>query len=385
MTRSGNQRLAGLVQSEIRAMTTACSRVKGINLAQGVCDTEVPEPVIREAKQAIDLGINTYTRFDGLVELRVALAHKLAVYNSMTLNPETGITVSAGATGAFQCVCMALLNPGDEVIIFEPYYGYHLSTILGVEAVPRIVSLRGPDWHFSVDDLQHTITDRTKAIVVNTPGNPSGKVFTSQELEEIAELAHRHDLFVITDEIYEYFVYDQRKHVSFGSIPDMAERTITISGYSKTFSITGWRIGHAVASPQWTELIGAMNDLVYVCAPAPLQYGVAAGIRELGHKFYQDIQHSFQAKRDRFCQVLDRLGLAPTIPQGAYYGLADVSRLPGNTGKERAMYVLEKTGVAGVPGEAFFQADRGRQYIRFSFAKMDADLNEACERLKKLA
>lgn len=385
MTRSGNQRLAGLVQSEIRAMTTACSRVKGINLAQGVCDTEVPEPVIREAKQAINLGINTYTRFDGLVELRVALAHKLAVYNSMTLNPETGITVSAGATGAFQCVCMALLNPGDEVIIFEPYYGYHLSTILAVEAVPRIVSLRGPDWYFSVDDLQHTITDRTKAIVVNTPGNPSGKVFTSQELEEIAELAHRHDLFVITDEIYEYFVYDQRKHVSFGSFPDMAERTITISGYSKTFSITGWRIGHAVASPQWTELIGAMNDLVYVCAPAPLQYGVAAGIRELGHNFYQDIQQSFQAKRDRFCQVLDRLGLAPTIPQGAYYVLADVSRLPGDTGKERAMYVLEKTGVAGVPGEAFFQADRGRQYIRFSFAKMDADLNEACERLKKLA
>jgi aminotransferase len=195
MTRLGNQRLAALVQSEIRAMTTACTRVKGINLAQGVCDTGVPEPVIREAKQAMDVWINTYTRFDGLVELRVALAHKLAVYNSMTLNPETGITVSAGATGAFQCVCMALLNPGDEVIIFEPYYGYHLSTILAVEAVPRIVSLRGPDWHFSVDDLEHTITDRTKAIVVNTPGNPSGKVFSSQELEEIAELAHRHDLF----------------------------------------------------------------------------------------------------------------------------------------------------------------------------------------------
>jgi aminotransferase len=175
---------------------------------------------------------------------------------------------------------MALLNPGDEVIIFEPYYGYHLSTILAVEAVPRIVSLRGPDWHFSVDDLEHTITDRTKAIVVNTPGNPSGKVFTSQELEEIAELAHRHDLFVITDEIYEYFVYDQRKDVSFGSFPGMGERTITISGYWKTFSITIWRIGHAVALPQWTELIGAMNDLVYVCAPAPLQYGVAAGIRE---------------------------------------------------------------------------------------------------------
>ena len=384
MTRFGNQRLAELVQSEIRAMTTACSRVKGINLAQGVCDTGVPEPVIRGAKQAMDLGSNTYTRFDGVVELRVALAHKMATFNSMTVNPDTEITVSAGATGAFQCACMALLNPGDEVIIFEPYYGYHLSTILAVEAVPRIVTLQAPDWGLSLDNLEYSITDRTKAIVVNTPANPSGKVFTTQELQGIAELAHQHDLFVFTDEIYEYFVYDQRKHVSLGAFPDMAERTITISGYSKTFSITGWRIGHAVASPQWAELIGAMNDLVYVCAPAPLQYGVTGGIRELSHNFYQDIQQSFQDKRDRFCRVLDQLGLAPTIPQGAYYVLADVSRLPGATGKERAMYLLEKTGVAGVPGEAFFQADRGRQYIRFSFAKTDADLNEACERLKKL-
>jgi aminotransferase len=350
-------------------MTTACTRVKGINLAQGSCDTGVSEPVIRRAKQAMDFGINIYTRFDGLVELRVALTHKLAACNSMTVNPETEIAVSAGATGAFQCACMALLNPGDEVIIFEPYYGYHLSTILAVEAVPRVVSLRGPDWNFSLDDLEHAITERTKAIVVNTPGNPSGKVFTSQELEQIAELAHRHDLFVITDEIYEYFVYDQRKHVSLESFPDMAERTITISGYSKTFSITGWRIGHAVASPQWSELIGAMNDLVYVCAPAPLQYGVTGGIRELGHNFYQDVQQSFQAKRDRFCQVLDRLGLTPMIPQGAYYVLADVSRLPGDTGKERAMYVLEKTGVAGVPGEAFFSSRPGAAIYPIQFCQ----------------
>lgn len=384
MTRVGNRRLAELGQSEIRAMTTACSQVKGINLAQGVCDTGVPEPVVHGAKQAMEAGNNTYTRFDGILELRMALAHKLAAFNSMIVNPEAEITVSAGATGAFQCACMALLNPGDEVIIFEPYYGYHLSSILAVEAVPRVVSLQGPDWNLSFDDLELAITDRTKAIVVNTPANPSGKVFARQELEGIAELAQRHDLFVFTDEIYEYFVYDQRKHMSLGSFPGMAERTITISGYSKTFSITGWRIGHVVASPQWAELIGAMNDLVYVCAPAPLQYGVAVGIRELEHNFYRGLQESFQAKRDRLCQVLDQLGFAPTIPQGAYYVLADVSRLPGDTGKERAMYVLEKTGVAGVPGEAFFLGERGRPYIRFSFAKMDADLDEACERLTKL-
>jgi len=385
MKRFGNRRLTGLVQSEIRAMTTACNRVKGINLAQGVCDTGVPGSVIRGAKEAMDNGINTYTRFDGLANLRQALAHKLAKYNAFKADPETEITVSNGATGAFQCACMALLNSGDEVIVFEPYYGYHLSTLLAVEAVPRVVSLKGPHWELCLDDVVHALTDRTRAILVNTPGNPSGKVFAKNELESLAVLAQQHDLLVFTDEIYEYFLYDQHEHVSIASLAGMADRTITISGYSKTFGITGWRIGHSVASAPYAELIGAMNDLLYVCAPAPLQYGVAIGIQELGPSFYQEMRQSFQDKRDQFCTVLEQVGLPPTIPQGAYYVLADVSRILGRTGKERAMWILEKTGVAGVPGEAFFQADRGRQYIRFSFAKTNADLNEACERLKRLA
>jgi aminotransferase len=279
---------------------------------------------------------------------------------------------------------MALLNPGDEVIVFEPYYGYHISTLLAIEVVPRVVSLKSPHCELCFDDVVQTITDRTRAILVNTPGNPSGKVFTKQELEQLAALAQQHDLLIFTDEIYEYFLYDQREHISIASLKGMANRTITISGYSKSFSITGWRIGHSVAPAPYAELIVAMNDLLYVCAPAPLQYGVAVGIQELGSLFYQEVQRTFQGKRDRFCEVLERVGLSPTIPQGAYYVLADVSRLSGATGKERAMYVLEKTGVASVPGEAFFQADRGRDYIRFSFAKKDADLNEACERFKKI-
>lgn len=384
MTRFGNQRLMGLMQSEIRAMTTACNRVKGINLAQGVCDTGVPDPVIRGANKAMAEGMNTYTRFDGMVNLRQALAHKLATTNHIKADPETDITVSLGATGAFQCACMALLNPGDEVIVFEPYYGYHISTLLAMEAVPRLVPLRGQNWDFHVDDLVRVMTDRTRAIVVNTPGNPSGKVFNRREQESIAALAQQRDLLIFTDEIYEYFLYDQREHVSMASLAEMANRTITISGYSKTFSITGWRIGHSVAPAPYAELIGAINDLLYVCAPAPLQYGVAVGIQELGPSFYQEVRRSFQSKRDRFCEVLEWVGLKPSIPQGAYYVLADVSRIPGRTGKERAMWILEKTGVAGVPGEAFFQAGRGQQYIRFSFAKKDADLDEACERLKKL-
>ena len=384
MSLGENQRLAGLVQSEIRAMTLACTQVQGINLAQGVCDTGVPPVVVEFAKQAMDQGFNTYTRYDGLAELRQALAKRMSVFNHMTINPETDVTVSAGATGAFHCACMALLQPGDEVILFEPYYGYHVSTILAVEAVPKFVSLRGPDWSLSLDDLEQAITNRTKAIVVNSPGNPSGKVFAVEELQAIAEIATRHDLFIFTDEIYEYFVYDDRTHVSIASLPDMADRTITISGYSKTFSITGWRIGHVVAAPRWSAMIGAMNDLVYVCAPAPLQYGVAVGVQELGYEFYENLKQSFQVKRDRFCQVLKDIGLSPTIPQGAYYVLADVSGLPGTTGKERAMFLLEKTGVAGVPGEAFFQGDHGASYIRFSYAKTDTDLDVACERLQCL-
>lgn len=384
MSLGENHRLAGLGRSEIREMTLACTQAQGINLAQGVCDTGVPRLVLEAAKQAMDEGYNTYTRYDGLIELRQALAQRMRAFNHMTVNPETEVTVSAGATGAFHCVCMALLEPGDEVILFEPYYGYHLSTIVAVEAVPKFVLLRESDWNLSLDDLEQAISARTKAIVLNTPGNPSGKVFTVEELRAIANIARQHDLFIFTDEMYEYFVHDGRTHVSIASLPDMADRTITISGYSKTFSITGWRIGHAVATPRWSSIIGAMNDLVYVCAPAPLQYGVAMGIQALDAEFYQELQQSFQRKRDRFCQVLQEIGLSPTMPQGAYYVLADVSRLPGTTGKERAMYLLEKTGVAGVPGEAFFQEDKGASYIRFSFAKTDADVDVACERLQKL-
>ena len=384
MSRDGNRRLAGLAHSEIRAMTAACARVRGINMAQGVCDTPAPDTVIRAAQQAMDKGLNTYTRFDGLAELRQALAAKLAGYNHLIADPDTEITVSAGATGSFHCACLALLNPGDEVLLFEPAYAYHVSAILAVEAVPRVVPLRAPDWEFSSTDLEQAVTSRTTAIVVNTPGNPSGKVFTRVELERIAEFANRHDLFVLTDEIYEYFLFDGREHVSLASLPGMAERTITIGGYSKTFSITGWRIGYSVAEARWAHLIGAMNDLLYVCAPAPLQYGVAMGIRELPQLFYTDLIHDYQAKRDRFCNALSRAGLPPSVPQGAYYVLADVSRLPGETRKARAMHLLDKTGVAGVPGEAFFTSPEGHRFIRFCFAKTDADLDVACRRIEQL-
>jgi aminotransferase len=376
--------MAQLAQSEIRAMTQACALVQGINMAQGVCDTGVPSVVTQAAQRAIDRGINSYTRFDGLIELRTALAQKLSDYNGLAVDPETEITVSCGATGSFHCVCLAFLNPGDEVIVFEPYYAYHISAITAVEAIPRILHMHAPHWTWSQEDLEAAVTARSKAIVVNTPGNPSGKVFGLAELERIAEVAQRHDLLVITDEIYEYFLFDGRRHVSMATLPGMRDRTITIGGYSKTYSITGWRIGYSVATPQSAQLLGAMNDLVYVCAPAPLQYGVARGIQELPASFYDDLAREYQRKRDRFCLSLQKAGLIPSVPEGAYYVLADVSHLPGSTGKERAMYLLEKNGVAGVPGEAFFAGPDGHRFLRFCFAKTDQDLTEACRRLEQL-
>lgn len=385
MKHNPSDRTACLAQSDIRAMTLACAKVNGINMSQGVCDTPVPPIVIQAAKAAMDRGHNIYSRFDGISELRQAIASKLASYNRIAADPETNITVSAGATGSFQATCMALLNPGDEVILFEPFYAYHVQAILAVEAVPRYVSMHAPAWSVDMQELERAITPKTKALVVNSPGNPSGKVFTRKELEQIAEIACRHDLMVITDEIYEYFVFDGREHISFASLPNMSDRTITIGGYSKTFSITGWRIGYSVAEAKWAKAIGAMSDVLYVCAPTPLQYGVAAGIRELPQSFYAGLATEHQQKRDRFCRALDKAGLPPSVPQGAYYVLADVTRLPGKTGRDRAMYLLDKAGVAGVPGEAFFKGPEGSRFMRFCMAKMDDDLEQASLRIEQLA
>jgi len=336
------------------------------------------------AQKAIDAGINSYTRYDGLKELREAIAKKMLEYNGISANPEAEIIVSSGSTGAFYCACLALLNPGDEVLLFEPYYGYHINTILAAEAVPTYVCMTPPDWTFSPEDLERVVTPRTRGIMVNTPANPSGKVFGREELEWIAGFATRHDLFIFTDEIYEYFLYDGSQHISPGSLPGMAERTITISGYSKTFSITGWRIGYSVSHAKWAQMIGYLNDLIYVCAPAPLQMGVAKGILELKPEYYNELCDLYSKKRDNICNTLTNVGLIPSIPQGSYYVLAEVSNLPGRTSKDKAMFILEKTGVASVPDEAFFHKPGASQFVRFCFAKEDKELNEACRRLERL-
>jgi len=373
-----------VMQSEIRNMSIECDRVKGINLSQGICDLEVPAAVRQGAQAAMDMGINTYTRYDGLPELKAAIAHKQRLFNGMEVDPETEIIVSAGATGAFYCACLALLDPGDEVILFEPYYGYHLSTLVATQAAPVYVRLEPPNWTFNDRDLEKVLSARTRGLMINTPANPSGKVFAREDLERLAAFATKHDLFVFTDEIYEHFVYDGNEHTPPVTLPGMKERTITISGLSKTFSITGWRIGYSISDAQWTQTIGYFNDLVYVCAPAPLQMGVARGLRHLGADYYQKLAKEYVSKRDKICEALSLGGLTPYQPQGAYYVLADISRVPGGSSKEKAMNLLQLTGVACVPGEAFYHDSAGENLARFCFAKENTVLDEACKRLEKL-
>ncbi len=372
-------------QSEIRNMSIECDKLGGINLSQGVCDLEVPPQVRLGAQEAIDQGINTYTRYDGLSELRNAIASKQKQFTGQEVDPEKEIVVSAGTTGALYCTCLALLDPGDEVIVFEPYYGYHISTLIATQAIPVYVRTTPPDWNFSYDDLEKVRSSRTRAIIINTPANPSGKVFNRSELEIVARFAVENDLFVFTDEIYEHFVYDDNTHITPASLDSMKERTITISGLSKTYSITGWRIGYSICDAKWAQTIGYFNDLIYVCAPAPLQMGVTKGLLELDPEYYTNLSKEYSSKRKIICDALMRAGLDPYIPQGAYYVLANISRLPGDDSKERAMYLLHKTGVACVPGEAFYHDDSGEHLARFCFAKDDHILHEAGQRLEKLS
>ncbi len=383
MPSSPSNRAARTVQSEIRVMSIECEKIKGINLAQGVCDTPVPEVVREGARLAMERGINSYTRAEGLAEIRRAVAGKMRSFNGLECDPETEVIIHSGSTGAFYASCLALLNPGDEVILFEPYYGYHLNTLIAVEAKPVFVTLQAPSWRFSPEALERVVTPRTRGIMINSPANPSGKVFMREELQWVADFAQKHDLFVFTDEIYEYFIYEGQ-HISPAKLPGMRERTITISGYSKTFSITGWRVGYTVCDRKWAQSIAYFHDLIYVCAPAPLQIGVAEGIMKLPESFYHEIGKEYLHKRDLLCNTLKEVGLTPSVPKGAYYVLADASMLGGKSSKEKSMTLLRETGVATVAGSAFYHGGGGENLVRFCFAKTDAELEEACRRLKTL-
>ena len=374
----------GAIQSEIRAMSVACDRMGGINLAQGICDTPVPPVVEAAAKQAMEEGNNIYTRCDGIDRLRAAIAAKQLRDYGLTYDPENEVMVASGATGGLHAAVMALLNPQDDVILFEPFYGYHAVTMQSLRVHPVLVALREPDWSLDCDALRAAVTPRTRAILLNTPGNPSGKIFTRAELETVAAVCIEHDLFLITDEIYEYFVYDGAEHISPATLPGMRERTIVLSGFSKTFSITGWRLGYAVADARWMPTMAHFHDLTYVCAPAPLQHGAAAGLEQLPPSFYKQLAADHQQKREKLLSALRSVGMDAAVPPGAYYILAEAGNVKGSNARERARNLLAATGVAAVAGSAFFRPGRGDDLLRFCFAKQDAELEEACERLRRL-
>ena len=375
-------RIDGLVQSDIRRMSIECAKVGGINLGQGICDQPV-EPLIKDATvRAIHGDRSIYTRLDGIDELRQRIAAKMLAHNGITCDPEGEVVVSVGSTGAFVTACMAFLDPGDEVVMFSPFYSYHLNILKVCGATLRFVTMRPPEWGFDPDELRAAFSDRTKMIVINTPSNPCGKVYTRDELDLVASLCRRHDVLCVTDEIYEYILYDGRRHVSIGSLPGMEDRTITISGFSKTYAMTGWRLGYAVARRELAAKMALLNDLINICAPSPLQHGVVAAF-DLPPSYYVRMQKDYAVKRDMTAAACRDAGLEPFVPQGAYYMLADFARLGFKDDQEAARLLLERCGVAVIPGSSFYaDPSDGKMQVRLCYAKKMPDLEEACRRIR---
>ncbi len=373
-----SDRLAGLVQSDIRRMSRECERVGGINLGQGICDLPTIPELVDGACEAIASSKATYSKFEGIDLLRERIARKVERYNGFKVDPRSEIVVTVGSTGGFTAAATATLNPGDEVILFEPYYGYHLNTLKVLGVVPRFVPLRQPEWSIDFDELRRAFGPRTRGVMVCTPSNPCGKVFTAEELLKIGALCTEFGAWAYTDEIYEYIVFDGRKHVSLASLyPDV---TITISGFSKTFSVTGWRIGYVAAPARAAQPIGLINDLFYVCAPTPLQWGIARAL-EIGDDYYRNLAADYQSKRDMLASALEDAGFQPFLPQGAYYMLAGIpEEMTGD--RAAAAALLDEARVASIPGSAFYASDRGSRILRFCFAKDFGALEEACSRIR---
>ncbi|WP_231511308.1 pyridoxal phosphate-dependent aminotransferase [Chondromyces apiculatus] len=362
-------------------MSRACEAVSGINLGQGICDLPTPPPVAQAACDAIRDNKVVYTAPEGIAPLRTAIAAKIRRWYGLEYDPAGEIVVTSGATGAFAATCLALFDPGDEILLFEPYYGYHLNTVLSLGLTPVLIPTRPPTWAFNPAAIERAITPRTRAIVVCTPSNPSGKVWTEAELDTLAAICAKHDLIAITDEIYEHIVFDNHQHVPLASRGDARTRTVTISGFSKTFAITGWRLGYLSAPRELAQRITIIHDLLYVCAPTPLQYALVAGMAMQGD-YYTELAASYARKRSILCDALHDAGLTPYVPQGAYYVLADVRRLGAANAKAAAMLLLERTGVASVPGTSFYADPVGDTLVRFCFAKEEDVLQEAARRLR---
>jgi aminotransferase len=371
-------------ESVIREMTRLALRHGAVNLAQGFPDFPAPAEVKEAAVRAVQADINQYAITWGAREFRRAIAERFGKDSGLAIDPEQEITVCCGSTEAMIASLLAVADPGEEVVVFEPFYENYGPDAIISGAVPRFVPLRPPDWTFDPEKLAAAFNQRTRALILNTPNNPTGKVFSRAELETIAEIVRRSNAYVLTDEIYQHLVYEGRRHVSMAALPGMRERTITINSMSKTYSVTGWRVGYAIAPPEVTQAIRKMHDFLTVGAAAPLQQAGVTALR-LGDDYYHKLLDDYLGRRDRMLQVLEEAGFRCFKPYGAYYIMTDISGFGFRDDIEFTRHLIENVGVAAVPGSSFYNnRSLGSQQIRFTFCKKEATLDEAASRLTKL-
>jgi aminotransferase len=378
------RRTHGFTESVIRGMTRLATQHNAINLAQGFPNFPAPQVLKDAAAEAIQADVNQYAVTWGAPRFRQVVAQKYHEWYDWSVDPDTELTVCCGATEAMISTLMAIVDPGDEVIVFEPFYENYGPDATLCSASP--VFVRMPDaGPLDLEALAAAFSKRTRAIIINTPNNPTGRMFTAEELTVIGELCHRYDAYAVTDEIYEHIYYEGR-HVPMATLPGMARRTITISGASKTFSVTGWRIGTIVAPPSVTDAIRKVHDFLTVGAPAPLQEGVAAGLERLDRSYYAQLAAGYRARRDVLHRGLTAAGFRADPPRGAYYILADFSALSDAPDDRFAEWLTREIGVAPVPGSSFFsRSEDGRSLVRFAFCKTEDLLTEAVQRLAEVA
>ena len=375
-------RTSTFTDSVIRRMTRISNQYGAVNLSQGFPDFEPPREILDRLSQVTKEDFHQYAITWGAQNFREALAAKIRHFSGVEVDPNSELVVTCGSTEAMMAAMMSVTNPGDKVIVFSPFYeNYGADTILS-GADPIYVPLIPPSFRFDAAVLEDAFKQKPKAIIVCNPSNPCGKVFTREELTIIADLAKKYDTFVITDEVYEHILYKPHEHTYMASLPGMKERTITCNSLSKTYSITGWRLGYTQANAEITDRIKKVHDFLTVGAAAPLQEAAVTGLK-FGDDYYKDLQEKYTHKRDLFLRGLDTIGLSHTVPEGAYYILIDISEFGFESDLEFAQVLAQKVGVGSVPGSSFFKEPENR-YVRLHFAKKDETLNEALNRLSDI-
>jgi len=380
-----SEKAARFTESVIREMTRIAVQHQAVNLAQGFPDFPIPEDLKQAAVRAITADHNQYAITWGTKALREAIAWKNKQVYDIDIDPERQITVCCGATECMVASLLATVNPGDEVVIFEPFYENYGPDVILCGATPKYVRLHPPEFRFDPQELEAAMSEKTRAIVINSPNNPTGTVFSREELEFIAQLCIKYDVLAITDEIYEHLIYDGIRHVPLATLPGMADRTLTINSISKTYSATGWRIGYVIASPKITQSVRKVHDFLTVGAAAPLQVAASKALR-FSLDYYQHLDDFYAQRRDYLLNNLQAIGFDCVRPSGAYYIMARFDKFSLEDDVTFAKYLAETIGVAVVPGSSFYRDEipDGRNYIRFCFCKQFATLEAAVERLKKL-